>query len=44
MQTWQNIAPGASLQGLGANIWATTPQLAPQAASVNGIACQLKSV
>ncbi|CAL5222764.1 g5176 [Coccomyxa viridis] len=42
--SWQNIAPGASLQGLGANIWATTPQLAPQAASVNGVACQLKSV
>ena len=44
MQSWQNVAPGASLQGLGANIWATTNDLAPKAASVNGVACQLKSV
>ena len=43
-QNWQNIAPGASLQGLGANIWATTPSLAPQSASVDGVPCQLKSI
>ena len=44
VQNWQNIAPGASLQGLGANIWATTPSLAPQSASVDGVPCQLKSI
>ena len=43
MQFWQNVAPGAVMQTVGANIWATSSDLAPQAAYVNGIACQLRS-
>ena len=43
VQFWQNVGPGASMQSVGANIWATTTNVAPQAAHVNGVACQLKS-
>ena len=44
LQNWQNVAPGASLQGLGANIWGTMGDLTPKSASINGVACLLKSV
>lgn len=44
VQNWQNIAPGGSLQGIGANVWGTTISLAPTAASINGESCQVKSV
>ncbi|CAL5222763.1 g5175 [Coccomyxa viridis] len=40
---WQNAAPGATVQALGANIWSSSNDFAPKSATVNGVPCQLKS-
>ena len=41
VQSWQSIAPGASIQGFGANIWTTSPSFAPQVAAINGVPCTI---
>jgi len=41
-QTWQNLPAGGTVGGIGANIWATTNNLAPTAGSINGISCTIK--
>ena len=43
VQAWQSIAPGASIQGFGANIWTTSPSFAPQVATINGVPCTLRT-
>ena len=43
VQAWQSIAPAASVQGFGANIWTTSPSFAPQVATINGVPCTLRT-
>ena len=44
LQAWGSLAPnGGTASGIGANIWGTTPNLAPTAATVNGVSCSVVS-
>ncbi|BDA41281.1 probable endoglucanase E1 [Coccomyxa sp. Obi] len=42
-QAWENLPAGGTVGGIGANIWATTNNMAPTAGSINGIPCTIKS-
>ena len=44
LQAWADLAAnGGTVGGIGANIWGTTTNLAPTAATVNGVACTVVS-